>query len=86
MAKNEQTDPQQTQLDRIEKRLYRLSSIRWTFLLSVVRGVGTAIGATVIASILFYFGFQILEEIEFVDIDVIQDIFGANSENQVTVD
>lgn len=40
-------------LKNIEKRLYRLTSMRWLFLMGLVRGVSTVIGATVVAGIVF---------------------------------
>ncbi|MDH5533595.1 MAG: DUF5665 domain-containing protein [Candidatus Pacebacteria bacterium] len=40
-------------LKNIEKRLYRLTSMRWLFLMGLVRGVSTVIGATIVAAIFF---------------------------------
>jgi hypothetical protein len=40
-------------LKKIEKRLHRLTSMRWLFLMGLVRGVSTVIGATLVAAIAF---------------------------------
>lgn len=40
-------------LKSIDKRLYRLTSMRWLFVMGLVRGVSSVIGATIIAAIVF---------------------------------
>jgi hypothetical protein len=40
-------------LKNIEKRLYRLTSMRWLFLMGLIRGFSTVIGATIVAAIVF---------------------------------
>jgi hypothetical protein len=40
-------------LKQIDNRLYRLTSLKWNFLMGLMRGVSTVIGATIIAGIVF---------------------------------
>ncbi len=40
-------------LNDIEQKLSRLTSLRWVFIRGLVTGVATAIGATIVAAVLF---------------------------------
>lgn len=51
-------------LEEINNKLGRLSSFGYVFVLSIVKGVGTAIGATIVTALIIWFLSFILQELD----------------------
>jgi hypothetical protein len=47
-------DKNEKRLEEINQRLGKLTSIGYVFLLSIVKGVGTAIGATIVTALIIW--------------------------------
>jgi hypothetical protein len=75
MAKNDD----KKQLSKINQYLSKLTDPKQIFLLGVVRGVGVAVGATVVAGILFWILTRVFNTVEDVPVldDFIQNIRDA---------
>lgn len=69
--KSQKPDAERNQLQGVGRYLERLTNPRNVFFLGVVRGVGAAVGATIVAGILFWFLSRIYSTVE--DIPVLND-------------
>ncbi len=58
--------------DKYAHELEKLTSFKRNFLLSIVKGVGTAIGATLIAGIVLSIFFSVIDTVD--DVPIIKDI------------
>ncbi|MCR4312515.1 MAG: DUF5665 domain-containing protein [Candidatus Uhrbacteria bacterium] len=63
MADKEKKQPQQDATERLARAMEKQTSLGWRFLLGIIGGVGTAIGATIIASVLVYIMIQFLQTV-----------------------
>ena len=75
--KTTKNDSTNTVLTEIDEKLNRMVSIKYTFLLGIVRGFGVAVGATIVAAIAFALLSTIIDTVD--DVPILKDIIESSS-------
>lgn len=66
MSEKSDFEPTKNQLDKIAKNLEILTSLRHTFLRAIIVGVGTALGASIVAGIVMIWATRVIQTIDYI--------------------